>query len=462
MDSCEKDPGEVHGNVTYYEKTDTAVADPDSLKSKLKAFTTNVASQFCEANRVQEHWKTVAHIHRTIGAYGGKIVAKGGLALHFSLQDLLGRYIDAETDAGNKQKLEDAKDYILNTYAATSDLDTGISVDPLHLAPVIAAAKASVEKMRADWSEKYVVLGRIVDACQQQSQAEGLAAELGVRSIDFIADEQPDQTVVMSAPSDGNCKFAECVTVVANGKHPIFISDNESLVFQKGHNVADFHLVRAKWSVSARIIRTDGSVCKTTCPAELIDVAIPRKNDSRSYLAASLGTDFMKSKADIMGVEVPIVSLKYQLMDLLHMCYEGANGGVDPKIGKRIHRYIVLKAINNIIVYQTDDDDVDVHDMSAFDAFRTVQDTDRWFDLLKIGSGRDVDAFVHDFMKAKMATELDRVLIRHLMNLRDVVLGQTKMAYHKDEFFGKGGGSDLGWGVATALAAIVLSMSFLG
>ena len=62
MTSCEADPGVVHGNVTYYEKSNTAAADPDSLKSKLKAFTTNVASQFCEDNQVQEHWKTVVNI----------------------------------------------------------------------------------------------------------------------------------------------------------------------------------------------------------------------------------------------------------------------------------------------------------------------------------------------------------------------------------------------------------------
>lgn len=461
MNSCEADPGVVHGNVTYYEKSNTSAADPDSLKSKLKAFTTNVASQFCEDNKVQEHWKTVVNIQQSIDAYGGRIVAKGGLALHFSLQALLDRYIAAEKDAGNVKKLVDAKDYILGTYAATSDLDTGISVDPLHMGPVIAAVKASVEKMRLGWSGKDRVLGDIVKACQTQAIAEGLSTTLGVRSVDFYADAQSDQTVVMSAPTDRNCKFAECVTVTATGKHPIFVSDNESLVFQKGHNVADFHLVRAKWSVSARITRHDGTVCNTTCPAELIDVAIPRKNDSRSYLAATLGTNHMKTKADIMGVHVPIVSLKYQLMDLLQMCYEGANGGADPKIGKRIHRYIILKAINNIIVYQKENDDVDVDDMSVFDAFKTAQDPKRWFDLVKIGSKQDVDVFVHDFMKAEMATNLDSVLIQHLMNLRDVVLGQ-KMAYSKDEFFGKGGGSKFEWGMAAALAAITIAMSVMG
>jgi hypothetical protein len=468
---CDQDPGRIGSDGrTYYERTGVTAADPDTAKSKLKAYTTNVASMFCEQNYIRERWDMVKDIQRRLDASrtDGTIVAKGGLALHHSIHDLFQKW--AWKNYRDVDTLENARDYILATYAATSDLDTGVSVDSRHVDTVVQLVLESIEHMRTNvWVDKDSDLQAIVNECNRDTS--GIAADLGAADVVFTVDPQSDQRVVL-ASSGGDCLYNECVVVEASGQHPIFISDNESLMFQIGHNVADFYLIRAKWAISATCTYPDGTTCTTTCPAELLDVAIPRENDSRKAAAATLGTDHLKVKLDVSAtasvnvggkIVVPMVSMKYQLMDLLEMCIQSYNGSTDPKIAKRIHRYIILKFINNLLVYLTDTQD----NMYLYNKFRTITDPSLWRRLVSVGFSDEYSVlhdWMHDTLKATNA--LDTTLIRHLFKVRDIIIDTGNTGFTRDMFSGvgaqTGGASTAGWHAAAALAAVTLTMSFLG
>lgn len=475
--ACDINPGNEVNGVTYFDRT-SGTADPTTIQNQLKAYTTNVASLYCEEQKVKEHWSIVQEIETNLGT-AAHIVAKGGLALHFAINEMF-KTLLPRVQGDNNNKLLAARDYILKTYAATSDLDTGISMeDPDDLSDVVDVVKEAINNMRNNWGNKDAVLQEIVDKCNEDQYKQKVMSDLGaafnITNITFVVSHRPDQRVDMitNDPTNPTCKTQDCISVEStSANQPIFISDNESLIFDKGPNIADFYLVRAKWSISAVCEYSDGTQCNSSCPAELIDVAIPREDDSRRALSAELGTDFLQTRVDVNGIEIPMVTMKYQLMDLLEMCYEAEGGGVDPKIVKRIHRYIILKFINFLRTYLKDEKEVKEkivkdNDIPNYDHFKAVNITNvakNWRKLISVGIDEHYD--LHEWMENEIAPDLDVELMRHLINVRDIIItgnDNLKVLFNGHDFSGVGGGSTkTEWHTAAALALVTLAMSFLG
>ena len=471
-DQCDQDPSiAADGNDTYYDRE--GAVDANTIGNKLKAFTTRVASKYLDTMGIAEHWKLVADLAEALPDYGSKITVKGGLALHYSVAAIMDKWISFEDR--HKHVIEAAQTYILSTYAATSDLDTGIAVEDLSdLNDVVQLVKEGIENLRHSWAGCAGIHAEIVRACNEEfANNRAMFASDGVTDVQFFVDSQHDQEVTL-VPNDGVlCTKTECVKVTALDPHPIFISDNGSLVFRRRETVADFYLIRAKWSVRATVTKTSGDSCGVTCPAELIDVAIPRESDSRRKLSAELGMGSHGDFYPIAGIYVPMVSMKYQLIDLINLIKDVQDGGVDPKIGKRIHRYIILSFMNNLIRYQSSKNNDDVSDYKYF------LGSNDWLDLVQLDVSRDqaktkaqqqIDER-HDFLIDTFAkqpsddgyVELDTRLSTHLCELRDVVVHQTQSLMNKD-FSGIGGGMSFltTWaalGAVPVLLAVLSSMS---
>ncbi len=304
---------------------------------------------------------------------------------------------------------------MLQNYAGTSDLDTGVAVESDgDVAGVVDAVKDEIDGMRPRVAGQ---LGAIVAACNRAAMRFVFP---GVVRVEFFEDAQADQSVDVVA-AGGHCPYPECTRVrTSAAAFPVFVSDNASLCFSKGHNLADFHLIRAKWAIRARVHRAGGA-CETTCPAELIDVAIPRRQDSRKALAAIMNTDaYHRAYRVAPAVTVPMVSLKYQLIDLRQMLEEARRGGSDPKLAKRAHRFIVLSAIHHVLRAARDDDD-------DYDAFARATD---WRALTTLPTADAPTLALLDFIEASVP--IDVVLVQYLMAVRDVVLSQSRAAAWTD------------------------------
>jgi hypothetical protein len=416
---CAVDPGYVVNGSTYYEQ-DTDV-DSESYKFALKAFTTEVASNFMLTNNIDFHWDLVNTMSHELKVRNlGTVYVKGGLALHIVLRELMKKWRQL-LNTGDYARLKEITEYMNSKYSAPSDLDTGVDVPDLgDLPEVRQILKSVLERSRGNFYAADAVLQGIVDECNTSKDvlmSNDAMINDGIVDINFFVAKQSDQSVRASDPSDPNCKFSKCVIVDAGAEHTIFQSENESLMFRKGQNTADFYLYRAKWSIAATLTLSDGSTCESTCPAELLDVAIPRAHDSQRRLNADKGMNVMHDDVDVslddsMPIYVSAVSLRYQLLDLNEMIHESidhlrSTGTVqDLKIGKRVYRWLALMTIQD-----------------AGRQERLETSPNSWRELLDADHRENV-ANVCDFMDEMISTGFmteDAVLFEAMCDLRSIM-----------------------------------------
>ena len=417
VDPCEEDPGIVGQNGDTYYKRNTPL-DSKSIKFILKAFTTETASTFMLKTKFDFHWKLMKQMSDELEDRSlGTMYMKGGLALHLALTDTMKEARRGKTtDEYNRLKSIDA--YIASRYASPSDLDTGVYVHDLDkLDEVKVLLKSLVDTARHEFTGCKTMLKSIVEACNANKDyvLNKLDPELGFIGIDFVDQCQNDQLVTLST-SDPDCPYPECVVVSTKGKHCLFKSENETLEFEKGNNLADFYLLRVKWSIAAVLTRTDGTTCTSVCPAELLDVAIRRKNDSRITKSQDKGMHAMHKYITIDttagDIIVPAVSLYYQLLDLQEMILESRQDMLDTKevkdtkIGKRIYRFFIL-----MVLRDTNRDEA------------LYERPDSWRTLLQAHNKTNVST-ICDFMDdlvGKNIMEEDQTLFEALSDYRIIV-----------------------------------------
>ena len=384
---CDADAGTRGADGSIYYETVAQIEDRE-MTTVLKAFTTERATAAMMDRREMRHLAAVAYMDRKLRKSGlGDIYVKGGLALHAVLGDEL-----AAIDGG--VAIED----LAKRFAKPSDLDTGVYLPSLQRAlgaragsaaeqsarrDVVTAARVcrdALDNMRAAWTHAEDVADDIAARCEADAAADpDLLARLGAVEVEFRATRMLDRTTTRGV--DAECAAAgvgaRCVRVRTVGVgHTILLSDNSSLDFGKGESDrATFHLVRAKWSISATVRFADGGACEVACPAELVDVAIQRPGDSRVAIDGDRGMHALIGARKLNGVNVPCATLRYLELDLRQLMAECASamrgsaawrralaaGGpadeqdasalrcellvVEPKLEKRMARYAIVRAV---------------------------------------------------------------------------------------------------------------------
>lgn len=465
-DQCVLDNGYVgRQGALYYEHGEDEGALPvDTFKEMMKGFTTDVASRYLDDNNISNHFRCIADLNEALHSEGiGSITVKGGLALRIVLDTVLEQW-GRDVRGDERRAMDDARTYMMHTYASPSDLDTGLHIeDASRLGEATTLARDALVRLRDSWTDKDRVLQDIVSRCNDVSDravSDLQAAGHDAAAIVFIADKQADQDIRIVTPSDdAECPYDECNRVTLRDTHSIFISDNSGLVFKRGHNTADFHLTRAKWAVAAKVTRADGSVCVVNCPAELIDIAAPRGLDSRALQSTTKGLHTMKTYVDAAGVRVPAVNLKFQMLDVMEMVKQSMYGADDPKRGKRINRLVIMTVLKNIDGYNTALRQDDEAEVSKYDDFKV---TTRWQDLMLTHvSNTDLVECVRyiDSLESSGETQLDAQLLKHLFAMRDVyVANERPTAMPFNARGGKNGGRNLVAGLVGVGVTIVMAM----
>jgi hypothetical protein len=462
---CDIDNGQVGQQGAVYYEYDINVGPlvGDTFKEMLKAVTTGVASRYLVEKNISDHYQCIADINTALTNNSlGSIVVKGGLAFRLVLNNLFANWPQEIHPFDTRGGLYDASDYMLRTYASPSDLDTGLYItDASRVDEALRLVRDQIVRLRDSWTEKDSVLQDIVSDCndvRNQTVSDLQAAGLDVVSLVFIANQQADQDIeLVTASDDVDCPHNKCTKVSLGDTHSIFISDNSGLVFQKGHNIADFHLTRAKWAVAAEVTRADGSMCVVNCPAELIDVAAPRALDTKTLYAATKGLQFMKTKIYAGRSEVTLLSvnLEFQMLDVIEMILQAKNGASDPKIGKRIHRLVMMITMKNIDEYNAALVQKNYGELKLYDAFIV---TSRWQDLmLTDASDTDLVDCVRyiESLEQNGEIQLDTQLLQHLFVMRDVYVARERK---NAELFSARGGKNGDRNILAGLACIGVTM----
>lgn len=454
------------GNRVYYPPPDARAEVDKATSSVLKAFTTEVASRYCSDQAVAQHWKAVAGIATAIKDAGlGKVYVKGGLALHHLLIGTMQKLAKDMTQDEDIKALKAATEYMQRTYASTSDLDAGLMLSDAEDALPSAAALVGerLAEMRDGWLDQEDMLAGIVAKCNSCSNdvLNKLRAD-GYTSVVFHADRRRDQTVDLVGEGE-ECPMSKCLRVTSFGSDSaIYLSENAGVYAENAGYITDFYLWRAKWAVSATLTREAGK-CAASCPAELVDIAIPRGADSARMLSLATGTMNMKTTfSPVPGVSLPVVNMKNQLIDLRRMLVEHQKGIESPKITKRMYRYVILKFLWNLLSYDKFRENEHQDDEELYHAF--IAST-RWISLVHIKGIDDED--LHKHIKGHLEnSKVDQTLMHHLFAIRDAVRCRDKpLTYHLDDFRARMGGggaqiaSHLGLVSLTVVAAALGSAS---
>ena len=463
---CDIDNGHVGTQGSMYYEHDINAGPPvaDTFKEILKGVTTGVASRYMVHHNISNHYQCISDINSILHGKGiGSIAVKGGLALRIVMDTTLKQWA-RDVHSNDQQLMNDAREYMMRTYAAPSDLDTGLYVtDKSRLNEALSLAKAEIVRMRDAWTVKDYVLKDIVSGCndiRDETVVNLQAAGLDVVSIVFIANEQGDQHIeIVESYKDAECPYPKCNKVSIANKHSIFISDNSGLIYKKGHNIVDFHLLRAKWAVGAEVTRVDGSTCTVNCPAELIDIAASRSLDSRAPKSSSMGLDKLKTYVDAAGVKLSAVNLKFQMLDVMEMIQQAMNGAQDPKIGKRINRLIIMATMKGIDGYNNAVINDDNYELSKYEDFIV---SNRWQDLMTTHtSNKEMMDCVHyiESLENDGSIQLDQQLLSYLFSMRDVyVAAERSLAMPFNAIGGKNGDRNMVAGLFCVGITLMMGM----
>lgn len=142
---------------------------------------------------------------------------------------------------------------------------------------------------------------------------------------------------------------------IDNTKYAIYTSYNNSLDFTQGYgqnNHASFNLMRSKLMFECILIdRTKHTETSVIVPAELIDISIPKKDDSTNnkFFEKNYNkTDIIKyiGNGSLDGLTFHGPSISYLLKDVSSIIYKlSVFPWIDPKFAKRVIRSITLYAI---------------------------------------------------------------------------------------------------------------------
>jgi hypothetical protein len=351
--------------------------DTESHRELLKAFTTKHASTYLLENNVFLHFKALTDIENALKKLNEenyerdhpdalpKIVGypvpghilrfKGGLALRLCLQDMLEIMFSRNQHHIYRKQITDG---LLESYASPSDLDSNIILtkdyDDAELRKVADIAMVCLEQLASDEDVWKTHCQNIVDLCNADVAGKEKLKQQGVDVIDFFMHSQYDMiikhaTAKEEAKHAGLCAKRGCITLEKIGSEgTVYTSDNETLEFNKGLNNQSFLLLRAKFGIKVKYNNT----CIATCPAELLDVAIPRKGDKAydAFWDSSHSAKGYKYENAANGVSVSAVNLKFQLYDLTRILNEFVvMTDKEDKGAKRAHRYFLLATIHNLI-----------------------------------------------------------------------------------------------------------------
>ena len=296
----------------------TELPDPTSPRELLKAFTTKNASKYLVENRIIEPYTALYSIQTYLDENHHHFRFKGGLALKYGIKLIITNLLD------NNEEL--TTEYLDNfgSYIAASDIDTTLFIDETinnnnfeNILDIISQEILDQLTQFRNNPSMINYLNGIIRLCNTDIDGKNKLFQQGIKNVKFSIHQQQDivvnkrgQNIIVNSISGNEIKS-------------IYLSNNKTLDFDIGEEKCHFNLIRAKFSIKAEFTDNNNNIQTVTCPAELIDISIPKRDDFlyQEFWNHHQNDQIINFSFYDGQVSINSVNLNYQLHDIERMLH---------------------------------------------------------------------------------------------------------------------------------------------